>query len=65
MSKIISVASGFQYSVNIAYDLENTEKLKKSGVFIVILVINSHPSKGLQNMSVDSLIVLIVKILYP
>ena len=28
MSNIISVASGFQYSVNIAYDLNNDEKLK-------------------------------------
>lgn len=28
MSKIISVASGFQYSVNIAYDLNNDDKLK-------------------------------------
>lgn len=28
MSKMISVASGFQYSVNIGYDLSSTEKLK-------------------------------------
>ena len=28
MSKMISVATGFQYSVNIAYDLNNTDKLK-------------------------------------
>ena len=28
MSKMISVASGFQYSVNIGYDLNNDEKLK-------------------------------------
>ena len=28
MSKMISVASGFQYSVNIAYDLNSDEKLK-------------------------------------
>ena len=28
MSKILSAASGFQYSVNIAYDLNNSEKLK-------------------------------------
>ena len=28
MSKIISVASGFQYSVNIGYDLNNDDKLK-------------------------------------
>ena len=28
MSKMISVASGFQYSVNIGYDLGNDEKLK-------------------------------------
>ncbi len=28
MSKMISVASGFQYSVNIAYDLNNKEKIK-------------------------------------
>ena len=27
MSKMISVASGFQYSVNIGYDLGNDEKL--------------------------------------
>ena len=28
MSNMISVASGFQYSVNIGYDLNNDEKLK-------------------------------------
>ena len=28
MSKMISVASGFQYSVNIAYDLNSNDKLK-------------------------------------
>lgn len=28
MSKIVSVASGFQYSVNIGYDLNNDDKLK-------------------------------------
>ncbi len=28
MSKMITVASGFQYSVNIAYDLNNNDKLK-------------------------------------
>lgn len=28
MSKMISVAPGFQYSVNIAYDLNNNEKLQ-------------------------------------
>ena len=28
MSEMISVASGFQYSVNIGYDLNNNEKLK-------------------------------------
>ena len=28
MSKMISVASGFQYSINIGYDLNNTDKLK-------------------------------------
>ena len=28
MSKMISVASGFQYSVNIGYDLSSDEKLK-------------------------------------
>ncbi len=28
MSKMISVASGFQYSVNIAYDLNSDDKLK-------------------------------------
>lgn len=28
MSKMISVASGFQYSVNIGYDLSSNEKLK-------------------------------------
>lgn len=28
MSKLLSVASGFQYSVNIAYDLNNDDKLK-------------------------------------
>jgi len=28
MSKMISVASGFQYSINIGYDLNNDEKLK-------------------------------------
>ena len=28
MSKMISVASGFQYSVNIRYDLNNDDKLK-------------------------------------
>lgn len=28
MSKMISVASGFQYSVNISYDLNNDEKIK-------------------------------------
>ena len=28
MSKMISVASGFQYSVNIGYDLTNDDKLK-------------------------------------
>lgn len=30
MSKMISVASGFQYSVNIGYDLNNDNKLKTS-----------------------------------
>ena len=30
MSKMISVASGFQYSVNIGYDLNNDDKLKGS-----------------------------------
>ena len=29
MSQMISVASGFQYSVNIGYDLNSDEKLKK------------------------------------
>ena len=29
MSKMISVASGFQYSVNIGYDLSSNEKLKQ------------------------------------
>ena len=38
MSKMISVASGFQYSVNIGYDLSSNEKLKnvvccKAGLF--------------------------------
>ena len=28
MSKMISVAEGFQYSVNIEYDLGNDDKLK-------------------------------------
>ena len=28
MSKMISVSSGFQYSVNIGYDLNNDDKLK-------------------------------------
>lgn len=28
MSNMISVASGFQYSVNIGYDLTNDDKLK-------------------------------------
>ena len=28
MSKMISVAPGFQYSVNIGYDLNNDNKLK-------------------------------------
>ncbi len=28
MSQMISVASGFQYSVNIGYDLNSDEKLK-------------------------------------
>ena len=28
MSELLSVASGFQYSVNIGYDLYNDEKLK-------------------------------------
>ena len=28
MSEMISVASGFQYSVNIGYDLNNDAKLK-------------------------------------
>lgn len=28
MSEMISVASGFQYSVNIGYDLHNEDKLK-------------------------------------
>ena len=28
MSEMISVASGFQYSVNIAYDLNSEEKLR-------------------------------------
>lgn len=28
MSKMISVASGFQYSVNIGYDLNNEDKIK-------------------------------------
>ena len=28
MSEMISVASGFQYSVNIGYDLTNDDKLK-------------------------------------
>ena len=29
MSNMISVASGFQYSVNIGYDLNNDDKLKE------------------------------------
>ena len=29
MSDMISVAPGFQYSVNIAYDLNSQEKLRK------------------------------------
>ena len=29
MSKMISVASGFQYSVNIGYDLNNDDKLSE------------------------------------
>ena len=28
MSKMISIASGFQYSVNIGYDLNNEEKIQ-------------------------------------
>ena len=28
MSEMISVASGFQYSVNIGYDLNNNDKLE-------------------------------------
>ena len=36
MSKMISVASGFQYSVNIGYDLSSNEKLKKLHTYKVI-----------------------------
>lgn len=32
MSEMISVASGFQYSVNIGYDLHNEDKLKISSL---------------------------------
>ena len=44
MSKMISVASGFQYSVNIGYDLNNDEKLK-----------NFIPTKSALNLLSDIL----------
>lgn len=45
MSKIISVASGFQYSVNIGYDLNNNDKLK-----------NFIPTKSALNLLEDILL---------
>lgn len=45
MSKIISVASGFQYSVNIGYDLNNDDKLK-----------NFIPTKSALNLLEDILL---------
>lgn len=45
MSNIISVAPGFQYSVNIAYDLNNDDKLK-----------NFIPTKSALNLLTDILI---------
>lgn len=45
MSKMISVASGFQYSVNIGYDLNNDDKLK-----------NFIPTKSALNLLEDILL---------
>ena len=38
MSNMISVASGFQYSVNIGYDLNNNDKLKNFmySIFVIL-----------------------------
>lgn len=52
MSKMISVASGFQYSVNIGYDLNNDNKLKnfiptKSAERTVLRILQSQPSTEL------------------
>ena len=44
MSKMISVASGFQYSINIGYDLNNDEKIK-----------NFIPTKSALNLLEDIL----------
>ena len=44
MNKMISVASGFQYSVNIGYDLNNDDKLK-----------NFIPTKSALNLLEDIL----------
>ena len=45
MKKMISVASGFQYSVNIGYDLNNDEKLR-----------NFIPTKSALNLLSDILL---------
>ena len=44
MSEMISVASGFQYSINIGYDLNNDEKIK-----------NFIPTKSALNLLEDIL----------
>ena len=44
MSEMISVASGFQYSINIGYDLNNDEKIK-----------NIIPTKSALNLLEDIL----------
>ena len=53
MSKMISVASGFQYSVNIGYDLSSNEKLKNlvECVLIKVDVQNSEYQKTDEQMS--------------
>ena len=47
MSKMISVASGFQYSVNIGYDLNNDDKLKN---FIPVLSVKLLQQEAISNL---------------
>ena len=44
MSEMISVASGFQYSINIGYDLNNDEKIKMITTNNVLKLQNKQPN---------------------